>query len=351
MVKKSNKTNVVQASLFDMLGEDARDTKNKTSVQKNSTVGAEKVENKTSVQETENNQNKTNVQKSKNKASVKKEKTDDDLSSVKLRGMLYELTAGREMDEGDKNATKEYRDYYNGKVLTIALEDNNKSRIIAFPSVGERGKEWYKLGGNSALFYKYYIAPRLKRNPTFRNDSDLRHRFKYGIITVHWGEHLINALRELKYEVKVIDYDIIVCELGREFTEREIDEMRKREKADQEKVKRMITPKYNYPDIYGHLCALARELPPKVKKMDAAYRETIGNDTLRILMKLFRDYFKITNGRMPMEGSAQILLAHVDELAAMLAIIDENKLLDMAMRIRMGTTLVDLKNSIHRRLK
>ena len=40
----------------------------------------------------------------------------------------------------------------------------------------------------------------------------------------------------------------------------------------------------------------------------------------------------------------------MDDIAAILAIVDENKLFDLATRVRVGETLVDLKNTIVRRL-
>lgn len=334
--KNKNKTTIVQGLLFEeqSLPEE---------------LGGKKKIYPLSKMDNEENKNTGNSQGG--KSTKNDDLAVDSLDTLALKGLLYEKSAGSELDEEDKNATPEYREYYNGKVVALALEEKNNSRLVAFPSVGKNKEEWYKLGGNSALFYKYYVGPRLGRDPKFRSDTDLRHRFKHGIVSVHWGDKFMEALRKIGYKVKKSDYGLIICDLGRTFTAKEVEEMRSKEKVDQEKIKRMIVPKYNFPDIYGNLNVIARLIPPKVKRMDATYREVFGREMLTIIVKLYEDYFKVTNGRMAMEGSAQILLSHVDEMTALLAVIDENNLLDLPTRTRFGTALIDLKNCIKRRLK
>ena len=86
------------------------------------------------------------------------------------------------------NLSNAYKIYFEQKQLALILEKSNDSKLILFPSVSTRGAkdEWLKLGGNSALFYKYLIAPRLgKKSPTIRPDTDTNHRFKNGIISIH----------------------------------------------------------------------------------------------------------------------------------------------------------------------
>ena len=58
--------------------------------------------------------------------------------------------------ENEKEKKKEFRIKYEkvkGKVKE--LEEKNFSRLVLFSS----GSEWFKMGGNSLLIYKYVIAP------------------------------------------------------------------------------------------------------------------------------------------------------------------------------------------------
>ena len=284
-------------------------------------------------------------------AMVKKEKqTTDDLTTKVLEGILLENQAGREMDEGDKQNDEKYREYYNGKVIALALEDKNNSRIILFPSLSGKKDEWYKMGGQSALFYKYVLGPRLKKKPIIRKDNDLRHRFKHGIVAVHWGDRFMKDVALLGMRAKRIDYGIIVVEMERTYTAKEIEEMRNLEKSEQDKLIKMVMPEKNYPDLYGLIRQLARLLPPKIKKMDAVYREVIGSEMLEKLIKLVEIYFQMANGRMPVQEAHGELLRQIDNMTALIVIIDENQLIDLTTRTRIGEILVDIKLTIKRRL-
>ena len=281
----------------------------------------------------------------------KSQKPSDDLTEKMLNGILIESQAGKEMDEGDKQNDEKHREYYNGKVIALALEDKNNSKLILYPSLSGIKDEWYKMGGQSALFYKYIVGPRLKKKPVIRKDNDLRHRFKYGIVAVHWGDKFVKDVTAIGLKARQIDYGIIIVELERSFTPKEIEEMRNLEKTEQDKLNKMIMPEKNYPDLYGLIRQLARLLPPKIKKMDATYRETIGSRTIEILIRLIEIYFQMANGRISVATAREVMLKQVDNMTALIVIIDENQLIDLTTRTRIGEILVDIKLTIKRRLK
>lgn len=280
----------------------------------------------------------------------KKQETPKDLTQEVLRGILLESQSGKEMDEGDKLNDERYREYYNGKVIALALEDKNNSRLILYPSLSGTKDEWYKMGGNSALFYKYVVGPRLKKKPVIRKDNDLRHRFKHGIVAVHWGDKFMKDVLTIGLTVKRIDYGIIVVEMERTYTAKEIEEMRNLEKTEQDKIKKMVMPEKNYPDLYGHIRQLVRLLPPKIKKMDTVYRDVIGREMVEILIRLIEIYFQMANGRVSVNSAREEMLKQVDNMTALVVIIDENQLIDLITRTRIGEILVDIKQTIKRRL-
>ena len=279
-----------------------------------------------------------------------KQESPENLTQKELRGILLESQSGKEMDEGDKLNDERYREYYNGKVIALALEDKNNSRLILYPSLSGAKDEWYKMGGNSALFYKYVVGPRLKKKPVIRMDNDLRHRFKHGIVAVHWGDKFMKDVLTIGLSAKRIDYGIIVVEMGRTYTAKEIEEMRNLEKTEQDKIKKMVMPEKNYPDLYGLIRQLTRLLPPKIKKMDAVYRDVIGREMVEILIRLVEIYFQMANGRMAVDTAREDLLRQADNMTALIVIIDENQLIDLITRTRIGEILVDIKQTIKRRL-
>ena len=150
--------------------------------------------------------------------------------------------------------------------------------------------------------------------------------------------------------VKRIDYGIIVVEMERTYTAKEIEEMRNLEKIEQDKIKRMVMPEKNYPDLYGLIRQLVRLLPPKIKKMDAVYRDVIGREMVEILIRLVEIYFQMANGRVSVNSAREEMLKQVDNMTALIVIIDENQLIDLTTRTRIGEILVDAKQTIKRRL-
>ena len=278
------------------------------------------------------------------------ESVQGDFTEKILRGILEETQSGKEMNEGDKQNDEKYRGYYNGKTIALALEDKNNSRLILYPSLSGEKDEWYKMGGQSALFYKYIIGPRLKKKPIIRKDNDLRHSFKHGVVAVHWGDKFMQDVTGLGLKVKRIDYGLIIVEMERTYSAKEIDEMRKSEKKEQDKLKKILLPEKNYPDLYGVIRQLAKIIPPKIKRMDKVYRDTIGNAALEVVIKLVEIYFQMSNGRMAVSLSRKEMLAQVDNMTALLVIIDENQLFDLTTRTRIGEILVDIRMTIERRL-
>lgn len=294
--------------------------------------------------------NKGNNESNKNKKGNAKS-NNEELTDRILKGILVEAQAGKELDEQDKVLQEKHREYYNGKVIALSLEEKNNSRLILFPSLAGIEDEWYKMGGQSALFYKYIVGPRLKKKPTIRKDNDLKHRFKNGIVSVHWGEKFMKDVAVIGLIAKKIDYGLIIVEMEREYTVNEIKEMREQEQKDIEKVKKMIMPVKNYPDVYGLMRQMSHFLPPKIKKMDVVYREAFGKKILEALVNLHKIYFRMANGRMPESLAKEEMLMQIDDITAILAIIDENQLFDLVTRTRLGETLVELKTTIKKRLK
>lgn len=268
-----------------------------------------------------------------------------------VQGLLFDAQEKDPENEKSKAEPMERKEYYDGKAVALKLEEKNNSKLYLFPSLGGEEGEWYKMGGHSALFYKYLVGPRMGRRPKIRKDNDLRLRFKYGLAAVHWGNNFVEAAKKMGYDVRTMEYGIIVVDLGKKFTMREVKDMAMREKEDKEKLATMIMPKENMPNLYVKMRELARLLVPKVKKMHAAYRETFGNDLLVAMADLFKIYFRVANGRVNKSVAKRQLLERVDDLTALVALIDEMELFDVITRTRFGEYLVDMRVVIEKNFK
>lgn len=309
------------------------------------------VENSTKVDKVPEKKNAEPAEKSENKSEGKKKKETEEKTTVDVQGILFEAEAKEPLAEQAKADSEERREYYNGKAIALKLEEKNNSKLYVFPSLNGKEDEWYKMGGKSALFYKYLVGPRMGRSPKIRKDNDLRLRFRHGVAAIHWGNRFMNRASEIGYEVKRMEYGIIVVDLGKKFSVKEIKDMVEKEKDDKDKLPTMIKPKENMPDLYAKIRELARLLVPKVKTMHMAYRETFGNDLLDATADLFKIYFRVANGRIEKEAGKMALLERADDLTALVALTDEIELFDAVTRTRFGEYLVDIKLAIERNFK
>ena len=179
-----------------------------------------------------------------------------------------DLPVETKLDE--KNTEKIYKEYYDCKQVALTLEKMNNSRIIVFPSVASKGDkdEWFKIAGNSVYFYKYYVAPRLKRRkpPTVHPDTDMRCRSRNGVIFLHWKENILKTMEGLGYEMKE-ESGVMIFELDYKFSFDEIKALKKREKEDLEALNDLFRPKKVFPDLYGIILELSKTIPVKAKRL------------------------------------------------------------------------------------
>ena len=225
--------------------------------------------------------------------------------------------------------------YISGEVILYSIKDISQKTSVAYGSISRMfdapgfasidfGRQ--KLVENHALM-KFFSV---------RRDKETRiYRFK--LDRDPWGDDIYDKY----YSYFTEDY---------RRRRKEIDEMRNLEKTEQDKIKKMVMPEKNYPDLYGHIRQLVRLLPPKIKKMDAVYRDVIGREMVEILIRLVEIYFQMANGRVSVNTAREEMLKQVDNMTALIVVVDENQLIDLVTRTRIGEILVDIKQTIKRRL-
>lgn len=249
--------------------------------------------------------------------------------------------------------TDQYQNYYEKKRIAIVMEEKNNSKIIVFPSLTTKGSsdEWLKIGGNSAFFYKYLVAPRLnKKPPTIHQDADLNYRFKTGIIAIHWKNALIKNMESLGYTYKE-ESGLLIFNLNHTFTLAEIKKLHGKEKESREKTNQILKPSYSIPELYQVFLKLAQTLPNKIRKMDSFYRENYGIKLNESLIKLFELYIQVVNKSLSIDVAKQALLTNLDTINAILIIINENRALDYSTEQRLGGLLNEARQIIDSKLK
>lgn len=273
-----------------------------------------------------------------------------DTPRSEVKEEIQEFQAKMAVDEVEKSLTLSEKTYYEAKCYCLAKEKTNCRYVYLFPSVGKEVDGWYKVGGRSLLFYKNLLAPRLGREAKLRDDHDRIHRFDKGIVSVRWGNKLMAEAVSLGYSAKRIEYDIIMIDLNKDYSEAEIRTMAEAIKRERNKVKKMVKPKANYPSIVVAINKLIQVLPSKVKKLDKSYREVWSAQLLSPLIELTKIYFRFANGRMEQKDAKLEMLSRVDDLGAMIYMMDEAGMLDITARTRLGENVCGIRQEIEENL-
>ena len=252
----------------------------------------------------------------------------------------------------DNPSSDPHKAYFATKQIAKLLEKSNNSRIIAFPSIPSKNGqiEWYKIGGNSAYFYKYIVAPRLgKKPPTIHPDTDLNHRFKDGIIAINNHKAFIENLVKLGYK-QVQESGLIIFELNHTFTINEIKALKTRERESKENLNKLFRPKNTCPEIYNLILELSKTIPIKARNLKKGFHDDFAPELNHTIISLNKTYHHFANNRLNLKEARELLLDSADDLTAILSILSENDCLTITDQIRIGRLLIDFKNSVERNL-
>lgn len=265
--------------------------------------------------------------------------------SEELKEMKAEQAKKATGEEKRNNNLKE-KEYYEGKAFAMAKDKGNNSKIYLFPGLGGKEDEWYMALGRSMLLYKIVLAPRLGRKSRVLKDTDDELLQDGGVVSVKWGEELIEGAKKLGYEAERTEFNVIVINLLKEFTEKEIGQMRSTVNAERNQVKAVIKPKQVYPNIIYAINELAGVLPSKVRKLHRSVRDFYGRAMMEPVVEMTRIYYQMANGRMEKRDAKIRILEETDNFAGILHVLDEAGLFDITARMRMGQNVVKIQEAV-----
>lgn len=265
---------------------------------------------------------------------------------TEVQKAIQQYQSTNNLDESEKAATVREKEYYDAKCYVKKMEQDNRRFIYLYPSISNIPDAWYKVSGKSMLFYKTLLAPRLNREARVRDDGDRLYRFNNGLVSVKWGDRLIEEVIKLGYRAERMQYGIIVIDLLKDYSDDEIKSMARVVQEERGRLKKMIKPKENYPEIMVAMNSLLRILPSKIKKLDRDYRAIMGKELMEPMVAMLKAYFRMANGRMEKLDAKEVMLEKIDEISAMIYLLDEAQLLNITARTAMGENIVKIRNSI-----
>ena len=287
--------------------------------------------------------------------SLKKKKTElrssEELKveEERLLGKIGE--AATEEAQTVRNRKKLFRIRYERlKQKIIELEAENYSKLVLFSS----GGEWFKMGGNSLLIYKYVIAPMLNLKPTIQPDTDyMKTQFVGGLISFRGPE----AIRKKLERAKVLKEErkggaTIVFELNFSVTEEQLKEFSDEARYEQERALTILKPPVVLvPVIYDKLRHVQKRVFETVRKMSIFERDYNGLLIAEYSRKMVKYYMMINNRMMDeVEGWEKILEAN-NLLMIEIAFAAELKIWRQDIAISVGAELIEIKRDAEKELR
>lgn len=234
------------------------------------------------------------------------------------------------------------------KTAIKKLEETNKSCLILFKS----GKDWYKMGGNSVLIYKFSIAPLLKVRVNVQPDTDYTKTvFEDGVVCFRGVEGIKSKLREIGKLKKVqVRNDVYILELNFALTEKQIEEMRGKVCVENEKKMEVLNPDIILlPEIYGRLKYVQRRLFETVRKMTVYERDYNGFIMAKYSRELTKMYMMMNNGMIGEEEGWKEIARLTNLLLIEVTFATELKVLKPDLGSNIGKELVEVRKVAERR--
>lgn len=233
------------------------------------------------------------------------------------------------------------------KRRAFEFEKTNKDSIVIFPAKGDG--TWYKMGGNSALFYMRYVMGRLHLSANYRDDTDYCYVFDLGTITVRNLELIQKRMERADVLKEVIrGGGSYRYKLKFSHTEKEIEDLRREELFRRERLSKIIEPSFMNPELYVNIAHLAKRCSEMAsKRQDHFARSIYGRELVAAANTLFEEYLMMTS--IPKENTVENwrkLSEQAVRITVKLQIISELKLWPQDKCAVIGKEAIEINRSI-----
>lgn len=234
---------------------------------------------------------------------IKTEEVDEyaKLPLVKLEEKLDELRRAKPTDETRKVmrlvrvALRQRQKAIKGKA--IFFEETNDHHLLLFAST----EGFWKMAGNSVLFYSLKVAERIGRRCKVVPDKDKYSVSEDGIISFRMVDRLAEQLAELDIvpDTELSTPELQYFKLPRIYTDEQIAKMRDYSKQDLERIQEIIMPQAPMPNLYRAIIEMNRLIYFNTKNMsDRFVRDVIGAPLLAQADAVLRAYLNYANIRV-----------------------------------------------------
>ena len=232
--------------------------------------------------------------------------------------------------------------YIKLKSFALEREKQNFSKLFII----HEKDEWWKMIGHSAIIFHYEISNRIGVSSRLHSDDDFEFKSSEGVLNFR----NIDMLDEKLVAAKILPIDIKddyrVYNIGRKYTQADIEFLKKSKELEWAKVNKIILPKESYPNLFSCLRELLNRIYFITRTLDPYAREAIGRAMLEKASEMIRNYSLFANDAgFKDEGLDEIELG-VRWIIAQMAVISELRLLPVEKIFRLLRTAEKVERCI-----
>lgn len=264
----------------------------------------------------------------------------------------HQMTAAEKAERDKRSAAgrAESTKVKRTKEYVYDLEKTNRKYIIIYRS----GSNWWKMGGNSALYFAYVLARRLKnyRLPKVRPDTDYYYKFETGTVSLKDVDGLVHRLTtELGLKLAKETEYIRVLELEYKMTDSELKRLKDAEHKWHEQANQIVVPENIYPELYFQLERAYTDFCHVLAKMTRPDRVTFGDRIEQLGHRALMDYYHLANGELEVMAGLKSIIFNLSEMTYALKELAEVGVMERERMMRESLLVLEAKDIAKRALK
>lgn len=231
------------------------------------------------------------------------------------------------------------------KHKVFELELNNKSHLYIY----RYSDDWWRMGGNSALFYYHLISKQLNTSPSLSLDRDYYDVWKTGVISIRNIDQLLDKCKRAGFSF-TRKPNLVVIKLQKSLTITEVKTIQNIEAAKEKEFNRITIPKLMYPGINAKLRELTEPITETLIKLNTTRYKIYGHEGAEICWNLRRQFTSMTNGRIAVTEYFEQAIAELDQLSDWFATTRDYHIFNNDANLRHINNIVNLRKRMVKEL-
>lgn len=232
--------------------------------------------------------------------------------------------------------------YKDVKAKVFKFEQENRKRIVIF----KNASDWYKIGGNSLIFYMHFVAKRLKLTVTPRQDTDYHSEFEGGVWSFRDLEEFEARLKKVGMHLHNFGQGWRSYNLGFTVTQSELEAIRKEEEMRWQRLNQVVMPVSSYPDLYAWLRGVMKTVTDRQRRMDKALQPALGNRAAEWTVAMAQSYILMANGKMEKKKFFTECGEWVEWMMSWVMVMEELRQMKMTTCLQLGGTLQKIRQMV-----